>query len=57
VLKRTSLFVQTILAGPVPRPLTPTLYRRFGDWFMAACMLGLLVGLVVQRIRMRRAAS
>jgi len=57
VLKRTPLFVQTILAGPVPRPLTPTLYRRFGDWFMAACMLGLLVGLVVQRIRMRRAAS
>jgi len=57
VTRKTPLFVQTILAGPVPRPLTPTLYRRFGDWFMAACMLGLLVGLVVQRIRMRRAAS
>ncbi len=54
VLKKTPLFTQTILAGPVPRPLAPTLYRRYGDWFMLACVLGLIVGLVVLRVRTRR---
>jgi len=57
ILKRTPLFVQTILTGPVPQPLAPTLYRRYGDWFMLACMLGLLVGLVVQRARTRKVAA
>jgi apolipoprotein N-acyltransferase len=54
ILKQTPLFVQTILAGPVPQPLAPTLYRRYGDWFMLACLLGLLVGLVILGIRARR---
>jgi apolipoprotein N-acyltransferase len=48
ILRQTPLFVQTILAGPVPQPLAPTLYRRYGDWFMLMCVLGLLTGLVVR---------
>lgn len=51
VLKQTRLFVQTILAGQVPRPTSPTLYRRHGDWFMLVCLLGLVVGLAIQRAR------
>ncbi len=47
ILKQTPLFVQTILAGQVPQPLTPTLYRRYGDWFMLICLLGLIAGSVV----------
>ena len=54
ILKQTPLFVQTILAGPVPQPLAPTIYRRHGDWFVLACLLGLLAGLAVLRIRARR---
>jgi len=54
ILRQTPLFVQTILAGPVPQPLAPTLYRRYGDWFMLACLLGLLAGLVALRARARR---
>ena len=57
VLKKTPLFVQTILAGPVPQPLAPTLYRRYGDWFMLACLLGLVAGLVVLRLRAGRATA
>jgi len=55
ILKQTPLFVQTILAGPVPQPLAPTLYRRYGDWFMLACLLGLVAGLVALRFRAGRA--
>ena len=54
ILKQTPLFVQTILAGPVPQPLAPTLYRRYGDWLMLVCLLGLAVGLVVLRFRSGR---
>jgi len=55
ILKQTPLFVQTILAGPVPRPLAPTLYRRYGDWFMLFCLLGLITGSVVRLVRARKA--
>jgi len=54
VLRQTPLFVQTILAGPVPQPIAPTLYLRYGDWFMLACLLGLVAGLVALRVRTRR---
>jgi len=54
ILRRTPLFVQTILTGPVPQPLAPTIYRRHGDWFMLACLLGLIAGLVLLRVRNQR---
>jgi apolipoprotein N-acyltransferase len=54
ILRQTSLFVQTILSGPVPQTLAPTLYRRYGDWFMPACVLGLAIGLLTLRLRARR---
>jgi apolipoprotein N-acyltransferase len=57
VLKKTPLFVQAILTGPVPQPLGPTLYRRYGDWFMLACLLGLVAGLVAKRVAAGRAAT
>jgi apolipoprotein N-acyltransferase len=57
ILKQTPLFVQTILAGPVPQPLAPTLYRRYGDWLILACLLALVVGLVVLRSRAGRARA
>ena len=55
ILKQTPLFVQTILAGQVPQPLAPTLYRRFGDWFMLVCLLGLIAGSVVRLVGARKA--
>jgi len=57
ILQHTPLFVQTVLAGPVPQPLAPTPYQRYGDWFMPACALCLLVGLLVQRVKRPRPAS
>ena len=51
IVKRTQLFVQTILAGPVPQPLAPTPYLRHGDWFTLACLLALVAGLIVLRVR------
>jgi apolipoprotein N-acyltransferase len=39
VLKRTPLFVSTSLVQDVPRPLSPTFYRRFGDQFAYASLL------------------
>ena len=55
ILKQTPLFVQTILTGPVPQPLAPTLYRRYGDWFMLFCLLGLAAGSVVRLVGARKA--
>ena len=55
ILKQTPLFVQTILAGPVPQPLAPTPYRRYGDWFMLFCLLGLVAGSVVRLVSARKA--
>jgi apolipoprotein N-acyltransferase len=54
VLARTPLFTQTVLTGQVPRPLRPTPYRRYGDWLMPVCVLGLLAGLVGRRVRRAR---
>jgi len=55
ILKRTPLFVQTTLTGPVPRPIAPTLYRRYGDWFMLVCLLGLIAGSVARLVSARKA--
>jgi apolipoprotein N-acyltransferase len=55
VLKKTPLFRPAILTGAVPEPIAPTIYRRYGDWFMLACVLGLIAGLVVVRVRAARA--
>jgi apolipoprotein N-acyltransferase len=55
ILKQTPLFVQTILAGPVPQPLAPTPYRRYGDWFMLVCLLGLIAGSMVRLMSARKA--
>ncbi len=51
VLQRTALFTQCVLTGPVPRPIAPTPYRRFGDWYIAASLLGLCALAVVRICR------
>ena len=56
VLKQTRLFTRAILVGTVPRPIGPTLYRRWGDWFMYVCLGGIAVGLVLKRLAGSRAA-
>jgi apolipoprotein N-acyltransferase len=48
VLHQTRLDVQTVLYGTVPRPLPPTPYRRWGDWFIAACALATLVAVITK---------
>jgi apolipoprotein N-acyltransferase len=57
VLEKTPLFAQTILAGSVPKPIAPTLYCRLGDLFVLLCLLGLIAGLVVLRVRVGRAPA
>jgi apolipoprotein N-acyltransferase len=42
VTRSTRLGVQTVLSGPVTRPLPATPYRRSGDWFVIACLLSTL---------------
>ncbi len=43
VTKKTPLFVRTILFGSLPFPLPPTLYQRFGDWFVYLSLLIILL--------------
>jgi apolipoprotein N-acyltransferase len=45
----TPLFTQTLLAGDVLRPLAPTPYRRWGDWFLVAC-LAAVVAIAAKRL-------
>jgi len=40
VVKKTELFVKSVLRGPVWKPIAPTPYRRFGDWFIVLCLAG-----------------
>jgi len=40
VRQKTPLFTQQVLVGEVPRPLACTPYRRFGNWFIVACLAG-----------------
>lgn len=49
VQQHTGLFTQEILVGTVPRPIATTPYRRFGDWFVLACLAGILL-LAARRI-------
>ena len=57
ILCRTPLFSREILHATVPQPICPTPYRRYGDWFIAACLTGSVVGLVARIARRRRGAG
>lgn len=59
IRQHTPLFVQTVLTGDVPQPLAGTPYRRFGNWFVLACLVGtsLLALFKLAAIRSRRAGS
>jgi apolipoprotein N-acyltransferase len=54
VLKRTPLFVQTTLEGMVPKPLAPTPYVRWGDWFIILSLIVMALAVVLRIIRRRR---
>lgn len=51
VLQRSELFEKTITDGTIATTTGTTPYVRFGDWFVAACALGLLVSAVVAQRR------
>ncbi len=57
VLKRTRLFTQDVLVGDVPAARGPTLYRRFGDWFVGLSLVVLVGVLVVRRLSRRARVS
>ncbi len=46
ILKKTRLFEPGILEGTVPRPVKPTPYRRYGDWFIIVCLAGIIAAVV-----------
>jgi apolipoprotein N-acyltransferase len=55
VLRKTPLFEQTLLEGDVPRPRKPTLYVRWGDWFVALCCAGIVAGFAFRSVeRLKR---
>ncbi len=54
VLKRTRLFTQDVLVGDVPAARGPTLYRRFGDWFIGLSVAVLLGAVIIRRVRRSR---
>ena len=53
VLKRTPLFTQTTLEGMVPKPLAPTPYVRWGDWFIILSLIMMAFAVVLRIIRRR----
>ncbi len=57
VLKKTGLFTQTVLEGTVPRPLKPTPYRRFRDWFIILCLAGIAAAVICKLVRFYRKPS
>ncbi|MBN1127967.1 MAG: apolipoprotein N-acyltransferase [Chitinispirillaceae bacterium] len=44
VLGETGLYERTVFAADLPIYTIPTLYQRFGDWFVGACFLVVLAG-------------
>jgi apolipoprotein N-acyltransferase len=61
VLKHTPLFVATSLVQDVPRPLSPTFFRRFGDQFaylsLAITLLLVLIRLLAALFRPKRRSA
>lgn len=57
VLEQTPLFVQTTLVGEVPRPLPPTPYVRWGDWFIVLSGIMVIAAAVLRIIRRRRLST
>jgi len=56
VRERTALFEKTITDGTIATTTGTTPYVRFGDWVLAACLLGVLVTAVVAQRRWSRQA-
>ncbi len=51
LIATTSLYTRETLTRTVPIYKAPTLYTKFGDWFVALCGIIVLIGLVIARIR------
>ncbi|MEO0110149.1 MAG: apolipoprotein N-acyltransferase [candidate division WOR-3 bacterium] len=49
VVRKTKLFTKEILFGLLPKPLPPTVYQKFGDWFILLS-LGIVILTVVKKI-------
>lgn len=49
IRKQTRLFEQTVVAGSVPEPLGPTVYRLLGDRVVVFYLLGLIAGILIRR--------
>lgn len=57
IRRHTDLFTQTVITDSVPEPLPPTHYRRYGDWFIVACLIAVAALLVVHASRRANARS
>ncbi|TNE37079.1 MAG: apolipoprotein N-acyltransferase [Alphaproteobacteria bacterium] len=58
IWSRIPLNQRGILQSPLPKPLPPTLYSRFGDYvFWAICMVVLLSNLFWQRIKAKKVSA
>ncbi|MEO0124788.1 MAG: apolipoprotein N-acyltransferase, partial [candidate division WOR-3 bacterium] len=49
VVRKTKLFTKEILFGLLPKPLPPTVYQKFGDWFILLS-LGIVILTVGKKI-------
>ena len=56
VLERSELFERTVTDGTIATTTGTTPFVRFGDWFVAACMVGLVVSAAVTQRRYSREA-
>jgi apolipoprotein N-acyltransferase len=49
----TNLFQKAILTGKIPLSIAPSLYKRFGDWFVAGSGILIVLALAVAALRRR----
>jgi apolipoprotein N-acyltransferase len=53
LLGETGLYTRTVLTAELPVYTIPTLYRRFGDWFVGVCCMVAFLGVVFGLVRKR----
>lgn len=54
IRQKTALFTQTVMIDSVPSPLSPTLYRTYGDIFIYFALAVIMLGILVKLLKNKR---
>jgi len=57
VVKHTGMYTREVMVAEVPQKLAPTIYFKYGNWFVTFCVLVLSIGGVGASVRKRQSSK